>query len=71
MQLYFVEQSRKDAKKQLIQLRNTVDLSKAKKMECEQQLAERQRAVKDLSREMNKLEHKVTREVGASRCGAR
>lgn len=63
IQLYFVEYSRDNAKKQLKELQDDVDGARAVKKEYEQKVAEKISVVKALNRELQRLEHKVTKQV--------
>uniref|UniRef100_A0A915EHG8 Structural maintenance of chromosomes protein n=1 Tax=Ditylenchus dipsaci TaxID=166011 RepID=A0A915EHG8_9BILA len=62
VQLYFVEFSRNAALQQLEALRDQVGETCSAKIQCEKNLSEKQLHVKNLNREMTRIEHKVTRE---------
>lgn len=63
VQLYFVENSRENAKQQLVELRERVDSIRTVKVEYEQKVTEKQQIVKSILREIQKLEQKITKEV--------
>lgn len=63
IQLYFVEHSRESAKKQLKELQEQVDSARTVKKEYEAKVAEKVSRVKALNRELQRIEHKVTKQV--------
>lgn len=63
IQLYFVEHSRESAKKQLKELQEQVDSARTVKKEYEAKVTEKVSRVKALNRELQRIEHKVTKQV--------
>jgi len=63
VQLYHAEYVRDEAKKQLLKLRREVESAKAVKGEYEQSLGDKQRVMKELNREVHRLDAKIAKEV--------
>lgn len=63
MQLYFVEHSRSNAQSQLEVLKDQVEEIRKSKAEFEERVADKHAVVKNLSREIQKLDQKITKEV--------
>lgn len=68
IQLYFVEYSRDNAKQQLKELQDEVESAKVVKKEYDTKVAEKMSRVKVLSRELQRIENKVTKEVWKFYC---
>ena len=62
--MYHAGYVRDEAKKQLLKLRKEVESAKAIKREYEQSLSDTQRVLKELNRELHRLDAKIVEEVG-------